>query len=47
MLTRGGSPQDGRTPLWAASYQGQAAVTHVLLAAGADKEAKDKVRARG
>ena len=46
MLTRRESPQNGCTPLWAASFRGNAAVAQVLLQAGANNEAKVKVRAR-
>lgn len=37
--------QEGRTPLWWAAHKGQVQVTQVLLAAGADREAKDTVGA--
>lgn len=36
--------QDGRTPLFVASYTGRPEVVQVLLAAGANKDVKDKVR---
>ena len=36
--------QDGRTPLHVAGHVGHLAVARTLLEAGADKEAKDKVR---
>ena len=46
MLTRGGSQQDGATPLWIAAQGGKQAVAQVLLEAGANTKAKDKVRAK-
>jgi len=46
MLTWGREPQGGRTPLWVAAQQGEEAATQVLLLAGANKEAKDEVRAK-
>jgi len=42
----GCAPQDGHTPLWIAAFRGNEAVEQVLLQAGAEKEATDKVRAR-
>ena len=42
----GCAPQDGHTPLWIAAFRGNEAVEQVLLQAGADTEATDKVRAR-
>ena len=35
--------QDGWTPIYSAAYYGHSECVKVLLAAGADKEAKDKV----
>ena len=40
------APQDGATPLWIAAQEGQEEVAQVLLKAGANTEAKDKVRDR-
>jgi len=40
-------PQIGRTPLHLAAEKGHAAVAGALLAAKADKEAKDEVRGVG
>ena len=40
-------PQSGNTPLLLAVQDGDAGVAHTLLAAGADKEAKDGVRGGG
>ena len=37
----------GKTPLHLAAQEGQAAIVAALLAAGADKDAKDEVRWRG
>ena len=45
-LTRGCAPQNGRTPLHAAAYQGHDAVVRVLVEVGADVTAKDKVSER-
>ena len=42
----GFAPQDGDTPLLIAAHQGDEAVVQVLLQAGANTEATDKVRAR-
>ena len=39
--------QDGRTPLFIATQEGHLEVAQVLLAAGANTEAKDKVRGGG
>ena len=47
LLTRGGVPQDGCTPLNIAARWGQEAVARVLIDAGADITAKDKVCGRG
>ena len=41
------APQDGCTPLHFAVAEGHAAVVEQLLDAGADMEAKDKVRGQG
>ena len=46
MLTRGGAPQEGLTPLYIAADQGNEAVAQVLLYAGARKDATDQVRAK-
>ena len=43
MLTRRRAPQDGWTPLYAAACNGQDAVARVLVDAGADTEARDRV----
>ena len=40
-------PQIGKTPLHLAADNGHAAVVGALLAEGADKDAKDKVRGAG
>ena len=40
-------PQEEYTPLHVAAMGGQAAVVELLLAAGADKEAKSLVRREG
>ena len=40
------APQDGATPLFIAAEKGRLAVARILLDAGANTEAKDKVRAR-
>ena len=45
-LTGSRAPQRGRTPLHLAAEKGHAAVVGALLADGADKEAKEKVRGR-
>ena len=42
----GCAPQDGATPLWIAAQEGQEEVAQVLLKAGANREAKNKVRRR-
>ena len=47
MLTRQGALQDGWTPLYAAVLSDQDAISRVLLEAGADITAKDKVCERG
>jgi hypothetical protein len=39
-------PQDGHTPLHIAAYKGHDAVVRVLVEAGADATAKDKVSER-
>jgi hypothetical protein len=44
VLTRGGVPQIGATPLHSAAEHGHAAVVRVLVEAGADKNAPNKVR---
>ena len=41
-----GATQDGRTPLFIAAWNGEAALAQVLLGVGANKEAQDKVRER-
>ena len=46
VLTRGGAPQEGLTPLYIAADQGNEAVAQVLLHAGARKDATDQVRAK-
>ena len=46
-LTGSRVPQRGRTPLHLAAYYGHAAVVGALLAAKADKEAKDQVKGGG
>jgi ankyrin repeat protein len=43
-LLRSLARQDGATPLYIASQEGQVEVVWALLAKGADVEAKDKVR---
>ena len=43
-LSAGRAPQEKKTPLHRAAEFGHAAVVEKLLAAGADKEAKDAVR---
>ena len=40
------APQHGQTPLFVAAWEGKEAVAQVLLDAGANTEAKDKVRAK-
>ena len=44
---RSHAPQDGWTPLHVAEHQGHAAVEAMLLAAGAVKNVKGKVREGG
>ena len=45
LLTRQRAPlQDGRTPLHCAAFHGRPGAVGVLLEAGADREAEDKVR---
>ena len=44
-LTRGRAPQHGRPPLYFTALTGNEEVARVLLQAGADKHAKDKVTA--
>ncbi len=39
--------QEERTPLWWASRNGHVAIVRLLLAAGASREAEDKVGGRG
>ena len=46
MLTRGGAPQNGRTPLIVATQQGKKVVAQVLLEARANIEARNKVRTK-
>ena len=46
MLTRRRAPQDGWTPLYWAAQEGHAEVVKLLLKAGADVTATDKVRER-
>ena len=46
-LTGSRVPQDERTPVHVAANQGHAAVVGALLAAKADKEAKDQVKGGG
>ena len=47
VLTWGSALQYGRTPLFIAAQAGKEAVAQVLLQAGADKAAKELVRAKG
>ena len=44
---RSRAPQNGSTPLHSAALGGHAVVVDKLLAAGAEKDARDKVRVRG
>ena len=46
MLTRGDAPQNGNTPLFIAAFHDNMASAQVLLQAGANKEAKNEVRAK-
>lgn len=46
-LSAARAPQFGKTPLHTAAMRGYAAVVGQLLAAGADKDATDKVRKGG
>ena len=46
MLTRGCAPQSGDAPLHLAAVKGHAAVVRVLVEAGADVTAKNKVSER-
>ena len=43
-MTRGDAPQDGHTPLFIAAREGHLEVAQILLDAGANKQAKVKVR---
>ena len=44
VLTQGGAPQEGTTPLGIAALRGHDALARVLLEVGADVHAKDEVR---
>jgi hypothetical protein len=46
VLTRGGAPQDGDTPLHLAAMYGYPEVVRALVEAGADITAKNKVSER-
>ena len=44
MLTRRCAPQDGRTALWIAAFNGHDEVVQLLIKADADKNFKNKVK---
>jgi ankyrin repeat protein len=46
VLTRRSAPQDGCTPLFITALVGHVEVAQVLIQAGANREAKNKVRAK-
>ena len=47
VLTQGGAPQEGATPLIIAASRGQDALARALLEVGADVNAESEVRGAG